>query len=107
MDNTVRVWESSSGRALTTLHGHTDSVKSVAFSPDGQRAVTCDRHGWNFFWRMSEPRGKHPLGLYITAFRVEAVFWHDAMHLLLADTGGMSGRPYIYSLSLESPGWRE
>ncbi|MBE9566062.1 MAG: hypothetical protein IMF16_04870, partial [Proteobacteria bacterium] len=35
-DETVRIWEVSSGRCLRTLRGHTDWVRSVAFSPDGR-----------------------------------------------------------------------
>ncbi len=32
---TVKLWDVASGRELRTLAGHTDSVYSVAFSPDG------------------------------------------------------------------------
>lgn len=35
MDNTIRLWDVSSGQELRTLTGHTDSVYSVSFSPDG------------------------------------------------------------------------
>jgi hypothetical protein len=34
-DNTVRLWEVSSGRLLQILAGHEDRVNSAAFSPDG------------------------------------------------------------------------
>ena len=39
-DSTVRLWEVESGRCLRVLEGHTDSVLSVAWSPDGQRALS-------------------------------------------------------------------
>ena len=39
-DQTAKVWEAASGRELLTLKGHTAWVRSVAFSPDGQRIVT-------------------------------------------------------------------
>jgi WD40 repeat protein len=32
----VRVWDSTTGAAQATLQGHTNQVKSVAFSPDGK-----------------------------------------------------------------------
>ncbi len=35
-DNTVKLWNVSTGECLETLQGHADWVWSVAFSPDGQ-----------------------------------------------------------------------
>jgi WD40 repeat protein len=35
-DNTIKLWEVASGREVRTLKGHTGSVNSVAFSPDGR-----------------------------------------------------------------------
>ena len=39
-DQTVRVWDLSSGQCLATLEGHSNWVRSVAVSPDGTRAVS-------------------------------------------------------------------
>jgi WD40 repeat protein len=36
----VRVWDAETGQELTQLTGHTDFVRSVAFSPDGRRIVS-------------------------------------------------------------------
>jgi WD40 repeat protein len=36
----VKVWDAETGRELLTLQGHTGAVRSVAFSPDGQRLVS-------------------------------------------------------------------
>ena len=35
-DDTVRLWEASSGRTIRTLEGHAASVYGVAWSPDGR-----------------------------------------------------------------------
>ena len=35
-DQTVRLWDVSTGRCIRTLTGHTREVYSVSFSPDGQ-----------------------------------------------------------------------
>ena len=35
IDNTVVLWDATSGTPTATLTGHTDAVRSVAFSPDG------------------------------------------------------------------------
>jgi WD40 repeat protein len=34
-DNTIRLWDVASGNPLAILAGHTDAVRSLAFSPDG------------------------------------------------------------------------
>ena len=39
-DNTARVWDAASGRAIATLSGHEHAVKGASFSPDGTRIVT-------------------------------------------------------------------
>lgn len=62
-EKTARIWDSVSGKVIATLNGHTNLVKSVAFSPDGQTLVTgsCDKTV--LFWtvpkgdRKSGPRG--------------------------------------------------
>jgi WD40 repeat protein len=37
---TVRLWDAATGAALQTLEGHSGSVRSVAFSPDGKQVVS-------------------------------------------------------------------
>ncbi|RYP06507.1 hypothetical protein DL765_009461 [Monosporascus sp. GIB2] len=39
-DNTVRIWDANSGKELRKLEGHSRSVTSVAFSPDGSRVIS-------------------------------------------------------------------
>jgi WD40 repeat protein len=42
-DETVHLWETSTGRALRDLVGHTERVWSLDFSPDGQTLASgCD-----------------------------------------------------------------
>ena len=52
-DNTVKLWDVTSGECLQTLEGHSSIVFSVSFSPDGtkvasfseSKAVGCDERG--------------------------------------------------------------
>ncbi|VFM97578.1 MAG: WD40 repeat [Candidatus Kentron sp. G] len=39
-DDTARLWDVESDKALAVLRGHTDHIYTVAFSPDGGRLVT-------------------------------------------------------------------
>ena len=47
-DESVRVWDASTGGELKVLQGHTDVVQSIAFSTDGTRIVSgsWDRSVW-------------------------------------------------------------
>ena len=40
-DNTVRVWDASSGQEITVLAGHSAPVTDASFSVDGSRIVSC------------------------------------------------------------------
>ena len=44
VDNTVRLWDATTGSPLRTLTGHTASVYSVSFSPDGN-TLASGSHG--------------------------------------------------------------
>ena len=46
-DMTIEVWDITSGSCLSTLRGHSESINSVAFSPDGQFIASCSGEGWN------------------------------------------------------------
>ena len=39
-DNNIKLWSVETGQEIKTLVGHTSSVKSVAFSPDGETVVS-------------------------------------------------------------------
>jgi WD40 repeat protein len=40
-DKTARIWDAATGKEITVLRGHDDSVSSAAFSPDGMWIVTA------------------------------------------------------------------
>ncbi|KAE9400691.1 WD40 repeat-like protein [Gymnopus androsaceus JB14] len=44
-NRTVRVWDAETGQELFVFRGHTDSVESVAFTPDSKRVISVSHKG--------------------------------------------------------------
>ncbi len=53
LDNTARVWETSTGKSIVELRGHTGQVRSAQFSPDGKFIVTASQDGTARVWEAS------------------------------------------------------
>jgi eukaryotic-like serine/threonine-protein kinase len=49
-DQTAKVWDAATGQEIFTLKGHAGYVRSVAFSPDGQRIVTASNDQTAKLW---------------------------------------------------------
>src|SRR5262249_22921345 len=49
-DQTVRLWDVRTGEPGRLLTGHQTEVRSVSFSPDGQRVISGDEKGQLIIW---------------------------------------------------------
>src|SRR5262249_50805526 len=53
-DSTVRLWDVETGRCLRVLKGHTDPIRSVAWTNHQRRAFSGDNKGVIRVWNLSE-----------------------------------------------------
>ncbi len=72
-DHVVRIWSTTTGRIEQTLKGHSDWVRSLAFSPDGQTLVSAGDDRRVILWQVSSGKPllqlpPHPRAIYGVAF---------------------------------------
>ena len=72
-DNTAKVWDAVTGKELLTLSGHSDTVWSVAWSPDGKRLATGSEDNTAKVW--DAVTGKELLTLSSHSGTVWSVAW--------------------------------
>jgi WD40 repeat protein len=60
-DNTLKVWDLETGRALYTLEGHTAYVSGVAVAKDGKRAVSASADNTLKVWDLQTGRALRTL----------------------------------------------
>jgi WD40 repeat protein len=58
-DTTVRLWDVDTGKQRHCLTGHTDTVKSVAVSPDGRRVASASMDGTVRLWDAATGKELH------------------------------------------------
>jgi len=83
----AKIWDGESGKELRTLRGHSGSVNSVAFSPDGKRMATASDDQTAKVWDAES--GKELLTLRGHSGHVKAViFSPDGKRLATASEDG-------------------
>jgi WD40 repeat protein len=58
VDNTIRLWDTATGKELRQLQGHQKQVDCVIFSPDGRRLASGSWDTTIRIWDLSAPRDK-------------------------------------------------
>jgi WD40 repeat protein len=80
-DDTLRIWDASTGKSLLVLKGHTSWVYSVAFSHDGRRVVSGSRDGTLRVWDASTGESLLVLTGHTDLIRSVA-FSHDSSRIV-------------------------
>jgi WD40 repeat protein len=51
-DNTIKLWNLATGEEIRTLRGHSQSVRSIAISPDGKTLASGSADNTIKIWRL-------------------------------------------------------
>jgi len=75
-DGTLRLWEIATGREIKIFRGHTDTVSSVAFSPDGRYALSGSTDKTLKLWEIASGKeirtlSGHTMWIYSVAFSID------------------------------------
>jgi WD40 repeat protein len=95
----VRIWESASGQLLRELRGHTHSINSARFSPDGRLIATASQDNTARVWRVADGRSIATLRGH-RGMIFDARFSPDGSRVLTASSDGTAR---IYDISLAKP----
>ena len=98
-DNTIRLWDMSSGKKLKTLIGHSDCINSLVFSPDGKILASGSWDKTIKLWDVSS--GKELKTLTGHLYRVDSVAFSPNGEILASGSHASSIRLWDVSSGKE------
>lgn len=87
--NDVFIWDAGTGKSVNKLTGHTGSVNSVVFSPDGSRLVTASADSTAQIWNATTGKLQTVLRGHLSEVN-RAVFSHNGGLVVTASDDGTS-----------------
>ena len=93
-DKTIRLWHVDTGERLLTFPEQSNSIKSIAFSPDGQ-TIASGTSGTIYMSDLTT--GKHTRTLTGHADRVQSVAFSPDGKMLIS--GGIEGTVMLWDLT--------
>ncbi len=93
VDNTIILWDASSGSQLRRYTGHGDRVTRVVFAPDGARFASASQDNSVIIWDVSSGEIQHRLGGHRAPVGVQSVaFSPDGQAIASASCAALNER---------------
>ena len=89
MEQSVKIWESQSGKLLHTLNGHSDMITSVNFSPDGKYILTTGHDQHARIWESATGHLFYDIYFSFSNWITAGFFSNNGKELLLISDYGM------------------
>ncbi|HVF24911.1 MAG TPA: hypothetical protein VNA23_03430, partial [Anaerolineales bacterium] len=103
-DYTVKIWDTTTGQEVHKLRGHSNWVYSVAFSPDGQYALTGSIDNTAILWDVATGQEVYTIRGHSNSVRSVA-FSPDGKYILTG-SGDRTARLWDVTTGQEVRSWR-
>ncbi|MGA2254875.1 MAG: protein kinase, partial [Thermoguttaceae bacterium] len=100
----IKIWDSTTGALVKTLHGHADAVLSLAYSRDGKRLLSGSYDGTAILWDLESGTAKsfkgHESWVFSAAFAPPAKEGEKEARIVTASQDGMV---MVWSIATQKP----